>query len=124
MSIEATIYDRLSTYTNLTALVGEAIYPTMTTENAATLPRVVYTVTGHENNTFLSGPSSLNKYALSIDAYGIDKADVLAVLTQTKAALHDWREAPVLFSKCDTQSTMSTDPNAMGNQSFTVWATT
>lgn len=118
---EALIYTRLSEYTALTDLVGQSVYPTTPTENTP-LPFVVYTVSGSTPQTHLSGSSGLTQYTVDIDAYAINLDDVLAILTQTRAALHLWRELPVQGSFLTNQQTQQEDECHHGHQSYSVWA--
>jgi len=120
--IEATIYERLNTYTALTALVGTNIYPTTPTENTQ-LPFVVYTVTGRTPTLHLEGDSGLNSYNVDLDVYGINLDTVLSVMTQTTNALHCYRTNTLTIqgSFLATQATQQEEYGFHGSQSFTVW---
>jgi len=120
--IEATIYDRLSTYAGLTALVGTGIYPTTPTENTQ-LPFVVYTVTSRTPTLHTQGDAGLNNYSVDLDTYGINLDTVLSILTQTNAALHCYRNdtLTVQGSFLTTQATQQEEYGYHGSQLFTVW---
>lgn len=122
MSIEATIYSRLSTYAPLTALVGTAIYPTTPTENTP-LPFLTYTVTGKTPTLHTQGASGLTNYTLDLDVYGINLDTVLSIMTQTNAALHCYRTDTLSIqgSFLTTQATQQEEYGFHGSQSFTVW---
>lgn len=120
--IEQTIYERLSTYAALTALVGTKIYPTTPTENTQ-LPFVVYTITSRTPTLHTQGDAGLTNYGLDLDVYGINLDTVLAILTQTTNALHCYRstDTKIQGSFLTTQATQQEEYGYHGAQSFTVW---
>lgn len=120
--IEQAIYQRLSTYAALTALVGTNIYPTTPTEQTQ-LPFLVYTVTGAEPNVTTQGSAGLTRYTVDLDLYGNNLDTVLAILTQTTNALHCYRTdtLTVQGSFLTTQATQQEEYGFHGSQTFTVW---
>jgi hypothetical protein len=122
--IEQTIYERLNTYAALAALVGSNIYPTTPTENTA-LPFITYTITGKTPTLRTQGDAGLNNYTLDLDVYGINLDTVLAIMTQTNAALHCYRtdNLTIQGSFLTTQATQQEEYGFHGSQSFTVWGT-
>lgn len=123
MDIEAQVYARLSTYTDLTALVADRIYPTVPTDNVPTLPFVVYTVTASEPNAHLEGVTNLERFTVDIATFALNLDTVLAVLSKTRAALHGYRGGNVQGSFLTTQATIQEDEGHHGSQSYAVWAT-
>ena len=62
------IYGRLSTATNITAIVGTNIYPDITPQNVD-YPFVVYTATNSTPVDYKDGQSNLEEINLQIDVY-------------------------------------------------------
>ena len=62
------IYERLSTATNITAIVGTNIYPDITPQNVD-YPFVVYTATNSTPVDYKDGQSNLEEINLQIDVY-------------------------------------------------------
>ena len=62
------IYGRLSTSTNITAIVGTNIYPDITPQNVD-YPFVVYTATNSTPVDYKDGQSNLEEINLQIDVY-------------------------------------------------------
>ena len=62
------IYGRLSTSTNITAIVGTNIYPDITPQNVD-YPFVVYTITNSLPVDYKDGQSNLEEITLQIDVY-------------------------------------------------------
>lgn len=121
MSIESIIFDRLSSDAELVGMV-EAIRPTQPQENAPSPPQLVYTITQSEVTLFSGGASSLKRYALQLDCYGIDLRTCLSVLDRAKSILDGWSSGTVQWCKYETQLTSPTDPGHYAQHSYTVWA--
>lgn len=121
MGIESTIYTRLSGYTALTDIVGEAIYPTTPTENTA-LPFCVYTVTSRTPTLHTQGDAGLSNYSVDLDVYAINLDTVLSILSETNNALHCYRSDTVQGSFLQTQATQQEEYGFHGQQTFSVWA--
>ena len=120
--IEATIYNRLSNYAALTALVGNNIYPTTPTENTQ-LPFLTYAITGKSPTLHTQGDSGLNNYSVDIDVYGINLDTVLSIMAETTNALHCYRSDNLTVQGCfqTTQGTQQEEYGFHGAQTFTVW---
>lgn len=121
MSTESEIYSRLSTFTPLTNLVDDRIYPTVPTENTQ-LPFLVYQITGSVPQLHTQGASSVTNYALDVNTFAPNLDTVLGVLNQTKAALHCYRTDTIQGSFLTTQTTAQEEDGHHGQQSYSVWA--
>lgn len=120
--IEANIYARLSTFTALTDLIGQKLYPTTPTENTQ-LPFVVYNISSTEPQLTTTAPSNLTNYTVDVDIWGINLDDALAIADQTKAALHGYRGG-VFQGVFMTGRTLSIEEDGYHeSQTYTVWAT-
>lgn len=91
MHIYNSLYLRLSTFTTLTDLVGERIYPVDPTTNTQ-LPIVTYRITATNPQPTLSGTSTVTNYTVQIDVWTTAVlADLTAISTQVRAALDCYR---------------------------------
>lgn len=123
MGIEALIYARLSTTTALTALVSGCIYPTTPTEDVGTLPIVVYTSVNALPELTVSGPSTITKYVVEVDSYGINLDTVLNVQAAIKGSLHCYRTDFIQGSFMTNSQTQQEPQGFHGLQTFTVYVT-
>ena len=120
MSIEATVYARLSADATLTGIIGQKLYPSIPTENTQ-LPFVVYTCTATEPQTTLTGSTNLTRHDVQIDAWAINLDDVLAILDACKDSLHCWTSNGVKGSFLTGRTTDEQDTGQHGQATFSVW---
>jgi hypothetical protein len=118
--IEQIVYQRLSNFAGLTALIGPKLYPTTPTENTQ-LPFLVFTATAANPELHTGGTAGLTNYNLEIDAYGVNLDTVLAILAQVKAALHAYRGGNIQGSFLQTQQTQQEEYGYHGQAIYSVW---
>ena len=124
MSVDATIFSRLSTSTVLTALVGTRITPASATPNTATLPYLMYTVSGGAAELALDGPIGLTQYTIEVGTAAHGYGEVRSVLDATIDTLHGWETDPIQLCTMDegTDSIeLGEEAGFVGTQQYTIW---
>lgn len=120
--IENTIYARLKEFAPLIAVVEDRIFPTVPTEDVGNAAFIVYTITGSEPQVHTQGVSSLTRYSLDVDAWGLTLNTIQQALAATKEALHGYRGGAIQGSFLTSQQTQPEEDGFHGTQTFDVWA--
>lgn len=90
MTIEATLYTRLSGYSALTALVGDRIYPQRLPQEV-TFPAMTYQLISHpEQEHCMVGDVGITNPRFQFTAWGDTHIEVVNIIAQVKAALQRW----------------------------------
>lgn len=90
--IEQAIYERLTTYAGLAALVGARVYPVILPQSPA-LPAVTYTKVTNEHVQSHGGASGLAMPRFQVDSWATTYASAKAVAEQVRLALLGFRGA-------------------------------
>jgi hypothetical protein len=89
-SVEAYIYERLTTSSAVIALLGNRIEPSMSSEMTV-LPRVVYTRLSGQTEIFLGGESGLGYYLIQYDVFAKTYAQMNACAEAIRNRLSGFR---------------------------------
>lgn len=93
--IEATLYNRLSTYAGLTALVGTRIYPLIMPQGV-TYPALVYQrISTVPRYACMGTDVGLVRTRIQVTAWGDTFAEVKAIANQVRQALQRWNPTGV-----------------------------
>jgi hypothetical protein len=119
--IEQAIYQLLSNHAALVALTEGRIYPTIPTENAQ-LPAVVFSISSSEPQLTTTGVSSLMKYTVELDMWGVNLEETLQVSNEVKNCLHGYRGGNFQGIFLQTKSLQQEEDGYHESQSYTAWA--
>jgi len=86
MSIETTIYSTLTGYADLTALIGQRVYPSPAGEDA-TLPLIVYEIIADMPIMNLEGRDSMSNVRIQFSSWARTYGETKAINTQLVNAL-------------------------------------
>lgn len=89
MFLEAALYNRLSTYAGLTALVSTRIYPLVLPQDP-TLPAVTYQTIGRSMEDVRGSGPRYAETRIQIDCWAATYASAKSVAEQVRAALQDY----------------------------------
>lgn len=90
MTVEATLYDRLSNFAGLTALVGNRIYPVVLPEDV-TYPAVTYKrMSTVPNVSCMVEDTGLVRPRFQVAAWGSVYDDLVDIKEQVRSALKRW----------------------------------
>jgi hypothetical protein len=103
VSIEETIFTRLSTHAGLVALVGVRIYPLVAPEGV-TKPFVIYQKISTGTVHAMSADPSLESPRFQVSAYGDTYASAKTVVAQILDALRDYTNATIQRSFYENSS--------------------
>lgn len=123
MQIETSIYQRLSTYTALTDLVGTKIFPNVPTDNSQ-IPAVTYRIVSAEPQLTTAGSADLTKYMLQIDVWAFNLDTTMSAMAAVKNALHLYQGGNIHRAFLNSQNTEQAEDGYNGVLQFTVWGTT
>lgn len=92
MSIEATLYSKLSGHAGIAALVATRIYPNIKVQDA-TMPCLSYRRVSSTRYNAMSVDAQVVKARFQIDVWGDTYDDVAALRDQVRNALQRWRSS-------------------------------
>jgi hypothetical protein len=92
MTIEATLYTRLSGFSALTALVSDRIYPNRKPQDSA-LPAVSYRNVASPRFSAMGEDAEVIKARFQIDVWASDYDSAVAVRDQVIAATQRWKNS-------------------------------
>ncbi len=95
----------------------------MPDENPDSLPWVVYTTTGSNKHTSLSGDTGLTNYQMSIETYARTTTDLFAIMQQVQQALHCYSYGEIRGCFLTSGNTDQQEDGWHGSQQFSVWGT-
>lgn len=90
MSIEESLFTRLSTHAGLSALVSARIYPLILPQKP-TLPAVTYTRVSGERVSAMGADTVIARPRFQVSCFASTYASARAVAAQVRAALQRWR---------------------------------
>ena len=108
MSIEETIYTRLSGYSGLSALVADRIYPNVKAQDAA-LPYVTYRRVSSTRYSAMGTDAPVVKARFQLDVFAATYDSMSAVRDQVRAAMQRWRNSGTGSTVQDTFIENETD---------------
>ena len=123
MQIEQSIYQRLSSFTALTDLVGTKIFPNVPTDNSQ-IPAVTYRIVSAEPQLTTAGSADLTKYLLQIDVWAFNLDTTMSAMGAVKNALHMYQGGNIHRAFLNSQNTEQAEDGYNGVLQFTVWGTT
>lgn len=88
---EEMLRGRMAGYAPLTDLVGQRIYPQMSTQEP-TYPLAIYERAGEERQPKISGASNTSKVLIDVTTYGRTEAEYQAPAAQVVNALNQWSD--------------------------------
>lgn len=94
-TIESLIYNRLSNYGGLTALIGIRIYPLMIPQEQS-LPSVTYFIVSNIPEHAMGNDADIVTVRLQVSSWSTSYKMAKAVAAQVKAALSRYRSSPIL----------------------------
>lgn len=90
MSIEETVYTRLSEYTGLSALVANRIYPNIKAQDA-TMPCVTYRRVSSIRFSAMGEDAEVVKSRFQVDVWAMTYDEASAVRDQVVSAMQRWK---------------------------------
>ena len=91
MTIDATLYQRLSTFSGLTALTGDRLYPGVAPQSV-NLPFVVWRRVSVVRYPAMGSDSGVVSVRIQFDIIAGTYSSMRAVVEQLRAALQRWRD--------------------------------
>lgn len=108
MSVEETLYTRLSGYAGLTALVSTRIYPNQKAQDVA-LPAVSYRRVSSNRYSAMGIDAEVVKARFQVDVWASTYDSASAVRDQVRGALQRWRNSGTGSTVQDTFIISETD---------------
>lgn len=126
MTAEEVVCARLKAWTNLTNVVGQRVYPQMSTQEP-TFPLVIYERSGEDRSPNLNpGPNKTSKITIDVTTYGRTESDIQVPAGEVVNALNQFSDRPngaMGIFHVDSSSGVTEEGYRYLKHSFAVWFT-